>query len=239
VEEHYKPAVYFKRYEQKYLLNQEQHLHFMDMAEDSFQPDTFGPSTIYSVYYDTSDFSIIRKAFIKNTYREKLRLRSYGIPKSADKVYIEMKKKYRGVSYKRRFSVHFGSMENLNTLPVPPPEKRGLFDEFNYFYERHALSPSFFISCDRIALESKEDSRLRLTFDTNIRWRSDRFDFSFRNAGHPLLKTNECLMELKTVEPIPLSVCAWLTQNKIFPTSFSKSKLAYRDFMSRYKGAAL
>jgi hypothetical protein len=237
MEEQNKSVACFKRYEQKYLLNRNQYLNFMDTVGDSFQPDTYSPSTIYSIYYDTPDFSIIRKAFIKNTYREKLRLRSYGIPESADKVYIEMKKKYRRVSYKRRFSVHFGSIENLNTLP-PPPEKRGLFDEFNYFYRRYSVAPSFFISCDRIALESKKDKCLRLTFDTNIRWRADNFDFSVGNVGYPLLRTNECLMELKTIEPIPLYVSAWLTKNKIFPASFSKSKLAYRDFMNRYKGVA-
>jgi hypothetical protein len=231
-------AAYFQRYEQKYLLNEEQYRRFMETAGDSFQPDEFGPSTIYSIYYDTPDFSIVRKAFTKDAYREKVRLRSYGIPKLQDNVYIEMKKKYRGVTYKRRFSVHFDTLENLNTLPEPPPENCELFDEFNYFYERHAVAPSFFISSDRIALESKADSRLRLTFDTNIRWRADHFDFSFGASGRPLLKPNEYLMELKTVEPIPLSVCECLTKNRIFPVSFSKSKSAYRDF-NRYKGVAL
>jgi hypothetical protein len=237
VEERYKPAAYFKRYEQKYLLNQDQYLHFMDLAGDSFQPDTYGPSTIYSVYYDTPDFRIIRRAFTSYDYREKLRLRSYGIPKSGDSVYIEMKKKYRGISYKRRFPVYFENLESLNTLPSPPVSEGELFDEFNYFYRRYPVAPSFFISCDRIALESREDKRLRLTFDTNIRWRSDNFDFSFGALGYSLLKAAECLMELKTVEPIPLYISRCLTKNRIFPSSFSKSKLAYLDFINRHEGA--
>jgi hypothetical protein len=239
VEENYKPAVYFKRYEQKYLLNQYQYMNFMNLTGDSFQADEYGASTIYSVYYDTPDFRIIRKAFTKCDYREKLRLRSYGIPQAADMVYIEMKKKYRGLTYKRRFPVYFGTLENLNTLPQPPAGKCDLFDEFNYFYKRYPVAPSFFISYKRIALESKGDKRLRLTFDTNILWRSDTFDFSLGNLGHPLLGANEYLMELKTVEPIPLYINDCLTKNKIFPVSFSKSKLAYLDFIRRNKGAAL
>jgi hypothetical protein len=150
-----------------------------------------------------------------------------------------MKKKYQGITYKRRFPVHFGTLESLNTLPPPPANEGSLFDEFNYFYQRYPLAPSFFISYDRIALESKEDKRLRLTLDTNIRWRSDNFDFSFGTSGYPLLKTDECLMELKTVKPIPLSITNCLTKNRIFPVSFSKSKLAYLDFFNRCKGAAL
>jgi hypothetical protein len=240
VEEYDKPAAYFKRYEQKYLLNQDQYLNFMDLTGDSFQPDQYGPSTIYSVYYDTPDFRIIRRAFTKSGYREKLRLRSYGIPKSDDRIYIEMKKKYQGITYKRRFPVYFGTLENLYTLPPPPAGKRDLFDEFDYFYRRYPVVPSFFISCDRFALEGKTDKRLRLTFDTNIRWRSDNFDFSFGTLGHPLLKANKCLMELKTIEPIPLYVSRCLTKSRIFPVSFSKSKLAYLNFISnRYKGMAL
>jgi hypothetical protein len=237
-EELYKPTAWFKRYEQKYLLNQDQYRNFMDLIGDSFQPDQYGPSTIYSIYYDTPDFRIIRKAFTKYDYREKLRLRSYGIPKSGDSVYIEMKKKYQGITYKRRFPVYFGTLKNLYTLPSPPANEGDLFDEFNYFYQRHSVAPSFFISYDRIALESKENKRFRLTFDTNIRWRSDNFDFSFGTLGYPLFKTNEYLLELKTIEPIPLYLSNCLTKNRIFPSSLSKSKLAYMDFITRSKGAA-
>jgi hypothetical protein len=230
-------ASYFKRYEQKYLLSQDQYRDFMDQIGWAFQPDKYGPSTIYSVYYDTPDRRIINRTFTKSAYREKLRLRSYGIPGPKDNVYIELKKKYKGITYKRRFPVNFEALESLYTLPPPPAEEGGLFDEFNYFYQRYPLKPAFFISYDRIALESREDNRLRLTFDTNIRWRDENFDFSYGTLGCPLLNPNECLMELKTVEPIPFFISSNLTKNRIFPTSFSKSKLAYLDSVNGDEGA--
>jgi hypothetical protein len=236
-----KSATYFKRYEQKYLLNEDQHRSFLDLVGGSFQPDKYGPATVFTVYYDSPDHRIIGKTFIKSAYREKLRLRSYGIPGPGDMVYIEMKKKYYGITYKRRFAVNYGDMENLYTLPPPPPPAAGkgvLFDEFNYFYHRYPLIPAFFISYDRIALESKNDKRLRLTFDTNIRWRAENFDFSFGTSGQDLLQAGEFLMELKTCEPIPLYISRGLTKNRIFPSSFSKSKLAYRDYINKRRGAS-
>ena len=35
-------------------------------------------------------------------YKEKFRLRSYGVPGPEDTVFLELKKKYKGVIYKRR-----------------------------------------------------------------------------------------------------------------------------------------
>jgi hypothetical protein len=53
-----------------------------------------------------------------------------------------------------------------------------------------------------------------------------------------LLKAGEFLMELKTVEPIPLYISRSLTKNRIFPSSFSKSKLAYWDYIHKSEGAS-
>jgi hypothetical protein len=236
--ENHKAASCFKRYEQKYLLQQDQYHNFLNLMGDAFQSDKYGPSTIYTVYYDTPDHRIIGKAFTKAVFREKLRLRSYGIPGPGINVYVEIKKKYNGIIYKRRFPVDFENLKDLYTLPSPPSAEEGLFDEFRFFYQRYSLAPVFFLSYNRVALESKSDKRLRLTFDTNIRWRSDNFDFTHGNSGYPLLKADECLMELKTVEPIPLYVSNCLTKNKIFPASFSKSKLAYLGFTNGYEDSA-
>ena len=44
------------------------------------QLDEYGLHTICNIYYDTPDYDLIRTSIDKPVYKEKLRLRSYGIP---------------------------------------------------------------------------------------------------------------------------------------------------------------
>ncbi|MDR1636345.1 MAG: VTC domain-containing protein, partial [Treponema sp.] len=91
-------AVYFQRYEQKYLLNNFQYYAVLKILDEFTRPDEYGPSTIYSIYYDNENFEITRKVSGKSAYKEKLRLRSYGIPHPGDTVYLELKKKLNGLT---------------------------------------------------------------------------------------------------------------------------------------------
>ena len=67
--------------------------------------DAYGAYTICNIYYDTGDWRLIRKSLEKPVYKEKLRVRSYGVPMGDDKVFVELKKKYDGVVYKRRVAM--------------------------------------------------------------------------------------------------------------------------------------
>ena len=92
----------FQRREVKYLLDAQQRT----MVEDAFRshmvPDEHGESTICNVYYDTPDYRLIRTSLEKPVYKEKLRMRSYGPAEAEGTVFLELKKKYKGVVYKRR-----------------------------------------------------------------------------------------------------------------------------------------
>ncbi len=96
----------FKRYEKKYLLTGEQYekliprlLEYMKM-DDHCVNNSY---SIYNIYYDTDDNSVIRHSISKPYYKEKLRLRSYKIPQSpSDKVFLELKKKINKIVNKRR-----------------------------------------------------------------------------------------------------------------------------------------
>lgn len=92
----------FKRYEKKYILTSWQKQKFLETAKLYLAKDKYFHSTICSIYYDTPSRLMIRNSIEKPIYKEKLRLRSYGTPSADDKVFIELKKKYRGVVYKRR-----------------------------------------------------------------------------------------------------------------------------------------
>ena len=92
----------FERYEKKFLLSGEQYRRLMSIVGDRLAQDAYGRSTVLSVYLDTPDRRLIRASLEKPAYKEKLRVRSYGVPGMEDEVFVELKKKYRGVVYKRR-----------------------------------------------------------------------------------------------------------------------------------------
>ena len=65
---------------------------------------------ICNIYYDTPENELIRRSMDKPMYKEKLRLRSYGTKNLEDKVFLEVKKKYDGVVYKRRTKIRLGDI---------------------------------------------------------------------------------------------------------------------------------
>ena len=98
----------FKRYEKKYLVTQQQYNALAKVFAARMVPDRFAESTISNIYYDTPDFRLIRRSLEKPAYKEKLRLRSYGVPNEETQVFPEIKKKARGIVYKRRVSMPYG-----------------------------------------------------------------------------------------------------------------------------------
>jgi len=95
----------FKRYEKKYMLKTEQYKKLREELNKRMEEDQYGLHTICNIYYDTPDFQMIRQSLEKPVYKEKLRLRSYGIPEKKDDVFLEIKKKFKGIVYKRRVSL--------------------------------------------------------------------------------------------------------------------------------------
>ena len=63
-------------------------------------PDEHGESTICNIYYDTADYRLIRASLEKPAYKEKLRLRSYGVTEPGGEVFLELKKKYKEMTEK-------------------------------------------------------------------------------------------------------------------------------------------
>ena len=85
----------FKRYEKKYMLTKEQYESFKEDIDDFMKIDEYGLSTICNIYYDTVDYKLISRSIEKPIYKEKIRLRSYGIPTPDSTVFLELKKKYK------------------------------------------------------------------------------------------------------------------------------------------------
>jgi hypothetical protein len=223
-------GAYFQRHEQKYLLDRFQHREFLKVLDECAVEDEYKMETIYSVYFDNPHFGISGTLLHKSSYKEKLRLRSYGIPRPGDTVYLELKKKYNGISYKKRIPIPYTTIRDC--FDFRPDTDRRIFDEIRWILRYYEPSPQLMVSYDRRALRCPEHKTLRITLDSNIRWRSTDIDFSKGPYGDPLLGEDEYLMELKVDGAIPLFLTSHLARLGIFPVSFSKYRKAYENLLN-------
>ncbi len=231
----------FKRYELKYLLTHKQKENILNAMKPYMKLDDYGRTTIRNIYFDTDNFRLIRKSIEKPMYKEKLRIRSYKQAGPDDTVFIELKKKYDSVVYKRRIPLKHNelmtSLKKGNHLPI----KSQIADEINYFCEFYGdLQPSVFLSYEREAFYDLYGSDFRVTFDENILWRTNNLSLSEAPYGNALLEPNMTLMEIKTSGAIPMWMVKVLNEQKIYKTSFSKYGEAYKEIMTQFdKGEIL
>ncbi len=219
----------FKRYEKKYLLSEKKYKMLRQRFQDKLIIDNFRKSAINNIYFDTPDHRLIRNSLEKPIYKEKLRLRSYGTPSDDDMVYVELKKKYKGVVYKRRVKMELPMAESylydLEAVSKPSQITKEI-DWFLNFYK--GIAPAMYISYNRIAMYGVEDAELRVTFDSDILWREDELWLESGVAGNQLLEEGERLMEIKIPETMPLWLSHILDELEIYPASFSKYGNAYQ-----------
>lgn len=223
----------FQRLENKFLLTTSQYLQLRKEFEHYFKVDQYGKHTICNIYFDTDDDVLIRRSIEKPIYKEKLRLRSYGIPGEGSIEFLEIKKKYKRVVYKRRIPLTFEQAERYlqyGELPESNPgPKDQILREIRYFHKHYQPKPKVFLAYDRIALACIDDPDLRVTFDSNIRCREDRLDPALGDDGRLILPIDKVLMELKLPHAYPLWMTRILTREKIYPISFSKYGTFYKE----------
>lgn len=220
----------FKRYEIKYLLTREQQAQILKVMEPYMQPDAYGATTIRNLYFDTDNYRLIRRSMEKPMYKEKLRVRSYQKAGEQDKVFVELKKKFDAVVYKRRLSMTAGEANRWLIGEEPCPTDHQIAHEIAYFLEHYQpLQPKVYLSYERQAYGDEQG--FRITFDENIRARRDNLSLDSEQGGTDLLEGDTVLMELKTNGGIPLWLTRELTRLKIFKASFSKYGKAYEKLI--------
>ncbi|MFT4005275.1 MAG: polyphosphate polymerase domain-containing protein [Lacrimispora sp.] len=218
----------FKRVEIKYLLDPVQYRELKKRLEGRMAVDQYGKSTISNIYFDTPDSRLIRESLEKPVYKEKLRLRSYGIPKAGDTVFLELKKKYKGIVYKRREDMSLEEAEDYLYRGKRTGKDSQVLHEIDWFLDYYkGVVPAMYISYDRIAMYGIEDEELRLTLDGNILWRDGALNLDKGSWGNTLLEQGGCLMEIKLAGAMPLWLGTALDELKIYPASFSKYGQAY------------
>lgn len=224
----------FKRHEIKYLITINQYINLMDYLSDKVEKDVVYKSTIYNVYYDTDNFELIKKSIEKPIYKEKLRIRSYDKPTLDSSVYVELKKKYDHIVYKKREKIAYKYILNNSFLEGAETQIDKEIKYFNDFYG--GLTPKMFLSYEREAYYFKTDKQIRITFDTNIKYRTENVNLLPSISDIKLLPNNFVLMELKVPFSIPYDLTKYLSSEKIFKTPFSKYGTAYKQIhkLSQY-----
>ena len=228
----------FRRYEKKYWLTAAQQRLLLDRMQPYMRPDRYGQYTICNIYYDTPDYRLIRASLEKPVYKEKLRVRSYGVPEANGKVFVELKKKFDGVVYKRRVTTEITQVGLLLSDGGHAADFGQIGREIGYFQSFYRTEPKVFIGYDRLAFAGAEDEELRITFDTGLRWRESELDLRLGDYGAPILSDDRVLMEIKIPGTAPLWLSRLLSKIGAFPTSFSKYGACYRDHLLRGESAA-
>lgn len=206
----------FERCEKKYLLTKATYEELLQDLLLYIKEDVYHKYTIYNIYMDSDHFDLISRSLEKPAYKEKVRIRRYD---DGDE-FIELKKKYEGVVYKRRTTFPFQKDSQIQ-------------DEIQYVIDYYHLKPALFLAYDRKAYVSKDDPNLRITFDTNLRYRFHDLSLEDHPDNEYYFKDEFCIMEVKIPGGMPLWLTHLFDELHIYPTSFSKYGKIYQKEKER------
>lgn len=229
------PAVQtvFNRYEKKYLMPESVYLELRRQLEPHMQEDQYGLTTICNIYYDTPDSLLVRRSNQSPVYKEKLRLRSYGVPTLDTISFLEIKKKYEGLVNKRRVALPLRQAYDYVEHGIRPPGEHSvgeeqIYREIDFFLHRYPLQRGMYLSYQRVALFGREDPSFRVTFDKKITGRRTDMGLEQGSYGTELMPENYYLMETKILDATPLWFTRIMSELSIYITTFSKYGNLYR-----------
>jgi len=235
----------FNRYEMKYRITNEQYLELRERLSEHMESDEHSRNgefyTICNIYYDTEHNDLIRRSIDGGIYKEKMRLRSYGTVGTDQKVFLEIKKKYKGLVNKRRTKMLLSDAYDYFDKDIKPEVKPFMngqvLNEIDYMKNRLHLVPKLFLSYDRCAMFDRENRDFRVTFDRNITARRYDLGLHYGVYGDKLIGEDEWIMEIKIDKAMPLWMTQILSDMKIYKTSFSKYGTEYKAFVARQVAA--
>ena len=231
----------FRRYEKKFLLTKSQRDELLPLLRQRMQYDEYCPDgqpyIVRNIYYDTVNDDMIRLSIEGPPFKEKIRVRKYGrFDVANDEVFIEIKRKYKGIGIKRR--VRVTDEEAARVLARQPIDQKAdyysnqILREVAYLVKIYHVVPAVFMSYSRLAFIDRDDPQFRLTIDDDILTRRVGFDFSDGPSGTPLLTEGYVLMEVKVGKAMPLWFAQALSQKGVYLTSYSKYG---KEFESRIR----
>lgn len=234
----------FNRYENKYFLTEIMLNRILAEVESHMEPDKFNKNrntySISNIYYDTPDDYLIRTSLAKPKYKEKLRLRAYGVPTKNETAFLEMKRKVGGLVNKRRTKIPlqdgYQFVSNGGIVELTEEMNPQVAREISCMIQRYGeLEPKVMIAYDRLAYFEKGNPDLRISFDTGIRSRRNRLRLEEGNDGGLLLPGGMWLMEIKTSKAVPLWLTNILSQEGLTKSSFSKYGFEFKNYLFNTK----
>lgn len=234
----------FSRKEEKYIVTKEIYEKIIKAAGSRIVADEYSKNNsfyqICNIYYDTKDNNLIRTSLQKPKYKEKIRLRSYGTPNKNTKVYLEIKKKYKGCVNKRRTTFMLSEAYKFTTSGEIPEIKDymnpQIMKELSYAIKTYQISPKVYLAYQRRAFFGSDNPEFRLTFDKNIITRREDIALEYGVFGERIIDANEMIMEVKYNERMPLWFIQILRDYSLEKASFSKYGTEYINHIkSGYK----
>ncbi len=223
----------FQRVEKKYLITNDDMRIILARAADMLTEDEYAHTEITSLYLDTPTQLLVRKSIEGGLYKEKLRLRGYGRVDDDTTVYLELKKKYNGTVYKRRAAMTLAEAKDYFRGGAMG-ENSQIGHELDYAMQFYGMPmPYIAIIYERDAFVVRADMDVRITFDSNIRYKTDDLFSAFGGNGEFILPEDKIIMEIKTEGAMPIWLAHLLDEMKIFPTSFSKYGRAYLNELDK------
>ena len=160
----------FKRYELKYMLTPDQKARVLEAMHPYMELDQYGRTTIRNLYFDTDTYRLIRRSIERPVYKEKLRIRSYGQATPAGTVFVELKKKYESVVYKRRLSLAEEEAMAWTSRERPCPKTTQISREIDYSGVFEELLHRYTTSWELVRVKTTNmGSLFRLTYHVTLR----------------------------------------------------------------------
>lgn len=221
----------FQRVEKKYLLSKVTKEELIQNIKTMITEDNFFESTICNIYFDTNNNDLIINSLERPKFKEKVRIRSYGIPTLQDEIFFEIKEKYKGIVGKRRIKIKLEDFYNYQNNKKIIHHSQ-IMKEIDYYFRYYQLKPAIYIAYDRQSYKGMEDQNLRITFDSNLRSRTEDLNLEKGDYGTKYFEKDTCIMEIKTLGAIPLWLVKELSNLKIYPIQFSKYGKIYQKNLS-------
>lgn len=222
----------FDRIEKKYLITDAQRKAMLDVISRNMHEDNYFRSKVFNIYFDNENYDLIVQSIDRPLFKEKLRARSYG---GYDRVFLEIKTKLLGKDanpgFKRRvmitkkdFEEFINGTKNLVTLAKKTIEKEDdlqIASEVDYLAKRFDLKPRIMVIYGRESYKGEDN--LRVTFDTDLKYRLKDFQFKAKKSDKIYFK-DKCniIMEVKAHGVLPLWLVKAMSKNKVYPQQFSK-----------------
>ena len=222
----------FRRVEKKYILSKAQFVELKKLMKERMIEDEYGVSTICNVYFDSSLYELISHSITKPFFKEKIRLRSYNVPKKDSSVFLEIKRKCDSVVSKRRIEMKLSEFElYIKDKDSLESSNKQIKKELDYYFDKYDLHPTMYLSYLREAYYDPNDRDFRVTFDSNVIAREHDLKLDSLNYGTNILPRDKYIMEIKTLGSIPLWFVKMINELGIMPCGFSKYGEGYTQLI--------